>query len=323
MDIMENMPYRLQNGLYIPAMTQTRPKRRRTGRPTAFGFFSGCGGMDLGVMQAGFEVVGANEWDATAAITYMVNLGSYPINIHYADGETDKARLNTAVARNWGLKGKAANVGVIDEEQLRQLFPPGEGELDCSSPYRRASGRMAMPGTGWISAQKDVPPVRDFWFGDVRKLKGKDILAALDMELGDLDLVMGGPPCQGYSKAGRQNIADPRNNLVYEYARMICELRPKTFVMEEVPDILNFFDPDGVPVLDKFCLLLDEGGFGKYKMLRECIQRQAGAVGVLKGTASGGEKRPKAAKKDRKTEEPAGVSGQVSMFERLGEMTNG
>lgn len=41
--------------------------------------------------------------------------------------------------------------------------------------------------------------------------------------------------------------------------------------MEEVPAIVNFFDPDGVPVLDKFCLMLEDGGYGTWEMIKKTL----------------------------------------------------
>lgn len=46
--------------------------------------------MGCGIIQAGFEIVGANEFDPYAALTYMVNLGHYPMNIHFLDGEKER-----------------------------------------------------------------------------------------------------------------------------------------------------------------------------------------------------------------------------------------
>lgn len=238
----------MRNGLIVPRHTVSR----RRG-PTAFDFFAGAGGFSCGLIQGGMTVVGACEWDAGAALTYMVNLGSYPIKIHYIEPE-DKDRLNKVCERNI-FKG----------------WDNGEGAI--YQPH--------VSGSGFIKNHPECEPVRNFWFGDIRKLKGRDILDALGMKQGELDCVVGGPPCQGYSRAGNQRIADPRNNLVYEFARMIVELQPKTFVMEEVPDIVNFFDPDGVPVLDKFCLMISEGGYGKWEHVKKAMLMQSGcAAGI-------------------------------------------
>ncbi len=60
--------------------------------------------------------------------------------------------------------------------------------------------------------------------------------AALIQECGKIDVVVGGPPCQGFSNANRQRnqLINMNNQLVKEYVRAICELQPKVFVMENV-----------------------------------------------------------------------------------------
>ena len=49
-----------------------------------------------------------------------------------------------------------------------------------------------------------------------------------------VDVVFGGPPCQGFSVAGKMDFADPRSKLVWEFVRIIQAKRPKCFVMENV-----------------------------------------------------------------------------------------
>jgi len=58
----------------------------------------------------------------------------------------------------------------------------------------------------------------------------------LKKQLGEIDVVIGGPPCQGFSMANRQNnhIISQNNMLVKQYVRAVTELRPKAFVMENV-----------------------------------------------------------------------------------------
>ncbi len=56
---------------------------------------------------------------------------------------------------------------------------------------------------------------------------------------GELDLVAGGPPCQGFSSIGKRLIDDARNQLVFHFFRIISELRPRYFVMENVPGIVK------------------------------------------------------------------------------------
>lgn len=269
---MTNMDFaETSSGLFVPEYIIRKPKR-----PIAFDFFAGAGGCSLGFIQAGYEVIGANEYATSPSLTYMVNLGNYPMQIHYIEGEKDKERLNRSVMGMWGIKGKDP---YVDPQKLPDT-------LSQYSRYKKEGfhyNDSHFAGSGWISHHPDAASVKNFWFGDIRKLKGKDILNTLGLEQGDIDVVMGGPPCQGFSKSGKQKIDDPRNSLIYEYARMITELQPRTFIMEEVPDIMYFFDPDGVPVLDKFCLLLQEGGFGKWEMIKKSLLMQAGSAVGIKG----------------------------------------
>ena len=73
---------------------------------------------------------------------------------------------------------------------------------------------------------------------DIRDLTGSEILFKSNLK--SVDLIIGGPPCQAFSILGRRNsFGDPRGQLVFEYARIISELKPKAFLFENVPGILN------------------------------------------------------------------------------------
>lgn len=70
---------------------------------------------------------------------------------------------------------------------------------------------------------------------DVRKLTGEDIRSKAGFGRRAIDVVIGGPPCQGFSLIGQRLLRDPRNELVFHFMRLVLELRPRTFVMENVP----------------------------------------------------------------------------------------
>lgn len=53
-----------------------------------------------------------------------------------------------------------------------------------------------------------------------------------------IDIVYGGPPCQGFSQIGPRNLKDPRNLLYEEFVRVVRLLRPRAFVMENVPNMV-------------------------------------------------------------------------------------
>lgn len=71
---------------------------------------------------------------------------------------------------------------------------------------------------------------------DFLKPRSKDIEK---YRLASLDVVFGGPPCQGYSQIGTRRLDDERNELYLQYARIVGKLRPRVFLMENVPNIVQ------------------------------------------------------------------------------------
>jgi DNA-cytosine methyltransferase len=71
---------------------------------------------------------------------------------------------------------------------------------------------------------------------DVRKVSGSQILAAAR---GSVDLLAGGPNCQGVSQRGVRSPDDPRNFMFAEYVRLVSEVRPTAFLMENVPGLAH------------------------------------------------------------------------------------
>ncbi|MDP9440458.1 MAG: DNA cytosine methyltransferase [Actinomycetota bacterium] len=73
---------------------------------------------------------------------------------------------------------------------------------------------------------------------DVRHIGGEALRAIAGLEDHDLDLVAAGPPCQGFSKQKRgAHLGDPRNALVLEFLRLVEELRPRAFLLENVAQL--------------------------------------------------------------------------------------
>ncbi len=80
---------------------------------------------------------------------------------------------------------------------------------------------------------------------DVRSLDSKDILNKIGKTKEDIDFIIGGPPCQAFSVFGkRKGLEDPRGNLVYEYSRIIDELKPKGFLFENVSGLRTIHNGD-------------------------------------------------------------------------------
>lgn len=79
-------------------------------------------------------------------------------------------------------------------------------------------------------------------YPDIRDLDGKTILRELSISRGELDLLAACPPCQGFSSIRTRNrdiTPDPRNELIFEVARLIKEVFPKTILIENVPRLLK------------------------------------------------------------------------------------
>lgn len=74
---------------------------------------------------------------------------------------------------------------------------------------------------------------------DVHDVSRASIEKDLGYKLGSIDVVIGGPPCQGFSVQRRGSNVDDRNDLVLEYIRLIADIRPRIFVMENVMGILS------------------------------------------------------------------------------------
>jgi DNA (cytosine-5)-methyltransferase 1 len=172
-------PYRLRSPESI----------RRSGQPTAVDLFSGAGGITLGLINSGFNVVYCADVDAACEATH------------------------------------------------RRNFPK-------------------------------IPFVRE----GIEKIRGAEILRTAGLRRGELDLLIGGPPCQGFSILGQRQIWDPRNGLFQEFLRIANELKPKCLVIENVT---------GLATLDNGAVLRQIGkAFADVGYTIDCAELLAAQYGV-------------------------------------------
>lgn len=82
-------------------------------------------------------------------------------------------------------------------------------------------------------------PETDVVKEDISDITSDWLLERLDLEPGELDFLIGGPPCQGFSSAGKNFWDDPRNQLLKHYIRLLKYMRPKWFLMENVEGLLT------------------------------------------------------------------------------------
>lgn len=134
-----------------------------------------------------------------------------------------------------------------------------DNDIFCCSTYFANHGNKS---TKWIGRLPDQKTIKRYYNGhfppnlvhrdrkslkavicdDVTKLSGTYILKACGVK--SVDVLVGGPPCQGFSLSNRRgrSIDDPRSKLMWEAIRLVGELQPKVFVIENVPGLLSFKD---------------------------------------------------------------------------------
>lgn len=78
---------------------------------------------------------------------------------------------------------------------------------------------------------------------DIENVSPVQVRARLGLKRGELDVLVGGPPCQGFSiNAPERFLSDPRNKLFKDYMRFVEEFDPKAFLFENVPGLLSLGD---------------------------------------------------------------------------------
>lgn len=245
---------RTQGGIYLPPDPDTPPAPDVL---TAIDLFSGAGGFSLGFHQSGWHVRAAVEFEPYAAATYLMNLGGPRTELHFID-PADERRWEKA----------------IDSEATRS---------------KRTGVPAYAPGAGWISHQEHQQPVEHFYLGDIRSLDAATVMDDLAIKPGDAGCVFGGPPCQGFSMAGRREVMDPRNSLVFEFMHFVVKTRPKTFIMENVPGMLSMVTAQGVPVIDMLGRIAEDGNYMTADAFKRTMAAQSDALGFLRPT--GGEQK--------------------------------
>lgn len=74
---------------------------------------------------------------------------------------------------------------------------------------------------------------------DIKDFGIENIQQDFGISKGEIDLIIGGPPCQAYSTVGKRVLDDPRGQLFQEYYRILKEFEPKTFIFENVKGLLS------------------------------------------------------------------------------------
>lgn len=127
--------------------------------------------------------------------------------------------------------GQALQIDAVD------LFS-GAGGLACG--FSDAGIKVRLASDVWRPAADTYRanfPDHQFLHSDIRDIDTGSLLRSLN---GDRTrLIVGGPPCQGFSSAGARSVQDPRNTLVGYYSALAAEFRPEMFVFENVEGFLT------------------------------------------------------------------------------------
>lgn len=175
------------------------------------------------------EVIAEAQRPPPVAVELFTGAGGFSLGIHQAGFdviagvEWDEAAAYTYLS-NLGHPDCVVHVDEAQRKKWERLT--GKGGTEWGRHYAKSEGWQGQKGA------------RVFFVGDVRNITGDQIRAATGVE--HVDLVFGGPPCQGLSTANPQAaLEDPRNGLLWEFLRIVEELRPSAFMIENVPPLFT------------------------------------------------------------------------------------
>lgn len=105
-----------------------------------------------------------------------------------------------------------------------------------------------------------------FFRDSIEDLKTTEVFRMTGLRRADIDILIGGPPCQGFSiNAPKRSLQDGRNHLFREYGRLVLEgLRPKVIVMENVPGMVSL---DGGRFIKDIYALFEQAGYRMRHMI--------------------------------------------------------
>ena len=178
--------------------------RKQPTGPTAISLFAGCGGLDIGLEDAGFTTLVANDIEHHACESLRANqtLGS----------------LESGEFNSWF------------ETQLTQRTHMRKLPEEITALRRRViSGR----------GKHEYLRLASIIEGDIGDVSSARLLDAAGLGVGDLTLVAGGPPCQPFSRSGkRKNVETKEGRLFTEFVRIVDDLRPRWFLFENVKGLV-------------------------------------------------------------------------------------
>jgi len=142
---------------------------------------------------------------------------------------------------HWANEGNIKIIFVQKEEKYNavSLFSGAMG-LDLGVEKAGFDIRVCVEMDKWavqtIHANSSIPVICK----DISEVSTDEILSAGKLKKEDVTLVVGGPPCQAFSTAGKQRgLADFRGNVIVQYLRVVTDVMPQYFILENVRGLLS------------------------------------------------------------------------------------
>lgn len=160
-----------------------------------------------------------------------------------------------------------------------------EGILQAGFNILFSSDRSPMVQETYVNRHKQLGIKEGidthFELADIKELTSERIFETINklryghiFKPGDVDVIFGGPPCQGFSRLGKRDASDPRNMLFHEYLRIIRDICPKYVVMENVTGILD------MQMLDFPSVVRDESYLGQ-RLVKEILEEELNELGYI------------------------------------------
>lgn len=219
--------------------------------------FAGCGGLTLGLERAGFELVLANELSPMAAETFAYNF--------FNEDLAELAQKSGNSKRSFWLSSKFKELSLRLRENPFEFPEYSRDKTDIPDEYKELKGGLIVGSIVELNRLLD---------------NNKELLREIKSGFGNngIDLVSGGPPCQGFSMAGLRKKDSDKNILPWEFASFVSKIQPKIAVLENVTGILRAFKDENGNSFHAWFEVAKVFAMKKYIPL--CLHVNARLVGV-------------------------------------------
>ncbi len=164
--------------------------------------------------------------EAIARVMRGISHGSYVATLSYS------RNLQALWSRNQTVKKKHA-------PSVISLFAGcGGSSLGYSAAGYQELLAVELNRQAASSFKANFPGI-PFYEGDIRELSVSELLRVANIKSGELELLDGSPPCQGFSMAGKRKMLDRCNQLYEEFVRLLKGVQPRGFVMENVSGMIK------------------------------------------------------------------------------------